>query len=186
MGKSGFTFIEIVMALAVISLGIIGIVFLFSTALRAVNKDKVKLLSSFVAKDLVEEILTKQWQESGAGNALGPEAGEARSGTTANTIFDDIDDYNGLVEQPPLTVEGQAMDGSIPQGETEPLPNYSNFRREVLVEYVDGDALVVPSPVPGNYSTDYKRVSVSVDYAADNDFDNPEYTLSLSQVVGDH
>jgi len=186
MGKKGFTFVEIIMALAVISIGIIGIVSLFSTALRAVNKDKVKLLSSFIAKDLIDEMLAKQWQESGGGSILGPETGETRSGTTANTIFDDIDDYNGLVEQPPLTITGNPMDGSTPPGETEPLPNYSFFRREALVEYVDKDTLVAPDPVPNNYVTEYKRVSVSVDYATNNDFNNPGYTLDLSQIVVDH
>jgi MSHA pilin protein MshD len=98
-----------------------------------------------LADGLIWEIMTKDYQDPSLPTlVLGPELGE-----TSRSQYDDVDDYNGLVESPP-----QNKDGTT-------IPNLTNWTRSVLVEWVD------PNNVTGAASlteTGCKRITVTVKF----------------------
>jgi len=75
---------------------------------------------------------------------LGPESGEIVSGK--RSLYDDVDDYNGWIEQPP----------KLPNG-TE-LANRSQWYRTVKVEFVQQSNLELPVA----YDYGLKRITVEV------------------------
>jgi MSHA pilin protein MshD len=98
----------------------------------------------------MEEIRSKCWDETATTSlpcngpitpsaVLGPD-GEGRG------VFDDVDDYNGLVNTPPQDSQGN------------PLASYALYTRSVTVCYVNSGVLdtCVAGPTP------YKRVLVTV------------------------
>ncbi len=170
----GMTLVEVMLALTVMTTGMLGTLSLFSAGLNAVLRNRAKLTAAVLAQDLLEEILTKAWQDPVTpGEALGPDTGESRSGATPEAVFDDMDDYNNFNESPPTTVEGDLMNGTaVLSGQT--LPDYGSYRRSVVVEYVDED--LSTSTVS---QTDYKRITVTVGYSTRGNF-------IVSQIVARH
>jgi len=142
MGERGHTLIELVIAIVVLSLALLGLVGLFFNL--AVNNIKTKYRSAatVLAEELTEEIKSKRFDEAAARDAsnnwsvLGIDTGET-SGT--KSTYDDIDDYNGW-------------------NETLSSPN-AGFTRAVTVSYVDAGDL---NTAVGTRDKNYKRVSVTV------------------------
>jgi hypothetical protein len=84
------------------------------------------LTAEVLARDLLSEILAKRYQEDPANDVpFGPDGAEASA--TDRTLFDDVDDYHGLSENPPRNRDGTATGYSGTQG----------MVREVRVEYLD-------------------------------------------------
>ncbi len=173
-GPKGMTLVEVMLALTVMTTGMLGTLSLFSVGLNAVLRNRAKLTAAVLAQDLLEEILTKAWQDPVApGEPLGPDGSESRSGATPDAVFDDVDDYHNFNENPPTTVEGNPLDGAtVLSGQT--LPDYRSYRRSVVVEYVE-DNLSTPTTA----QTDYKRITVTVGYSARGNF-------TVSQIVARH
>jgi type II secretory pathway pseudopilin PulG len=120
--QAGFTLME-----AVISTVIVAVMFM--TALNTVGASKItqhktSLVSRgrMLAESLLAEILEQSYQEPGDTHVFGRESGELQ---TSRAAYDDVDDYNGWSESPPVAKDGTA------------LPNSANWRRTVTVEWVD-------------------------------------------------
>ncbi|MBI1884656.1 MAG: type II secretion system protein [Chlamydiae bacterium] len=159
--KSGFTFIELVIVITVIALAFPTLLYYFFNVKASLDEFRLRSLAVQLAEDLMEEVASKKWDENRtqgpvvdssktAAASLGPEAGESRSASGA-TRFDDVDDYNGLSESPPLDSQGSSIGG------------FSEFTRTAQVSYVnssDLDTTVASSPPPN-----YKRVSVTVSWS---------------------
>jgi hypothetical protein len=79
-------------------------------------------------------------------NPLGPD-GEAN-----RWAFNDVDDFDGLDENPPYDVQGNPMDGEGGR------PNFLQYRRTVSIEYADKDNNYDPTAV----ATAFKRIDVTV------------------------
>ncbi|MBN3040165.1 MAG: hypothetical protein JW867_03480 [Candidatus Omnitrophica bacterium] len=172
--KKSLTLIEIIVSIAVIVISLLGAAALFTMSMRMTRESKIRFNSAILAKDLMEEISTKKWDElSSPSIVLGPEFGESRAGSTELTYWDDIDDYNGLSNNPP-----QAIDGTVMNGSNHPYPNYSNYRRSVTVRYVDDTTLQ-----PAAFQTNYKRIRIRVDYSHSKNFADPDHTFNLDQVM---
>ncbi len=122
--EKGFSFIEISIALVIIS---VLVVFLSSVyvltgkaSVEAVNLTK----ATHAAISMAEEIKARRWDEliGAKSTVLGPESGE-----NDKTLFDDIDDFNGYTENPILDIAGN------------PVSAFGDLSCSVTVNYVDSD-----------------------------------------------
>ena len=95
-------------------------------------------------------------------SVAGETAGPGRS------LFDDIDDYNGLVVQPPADRWGIPLgtddgDGTIRQSTLQLANGYlAQYRVQVTVYYVQNTALA--TPLPYGVTTNYRGAQVQVSY----------------------
>ena len=135
---------------AVISTVIVAVMFV--AALNTVGASRVtQYKASLVgqgrmfAESLMSEILQQGYREAGTTYVFGREAGES---DTSRAAYDDVDDYQGWTESPPVAKDGTA------------LPNSANWRRTVTVAWVDP---VNPQQVSGT-ETYAKRITVVVTF----------------------
>lgn len=152
----GLTFLEIVIALFLFAVAMLGFLQIFNTALDASHRATQEIIATNLARGLMAEIMSKNFEEPGSDPAnppsLGPDSGEL-----SRSDYDDVDDWyaGGLwSESPPVTVGGDPMDGTVPG-----VPNYSGFTRSVNVGYctIDGSNNIIPDPGP----TEYKHITVT-------------------------
>ena len=153
--QSGFTLTEIIMTIVVGTIIIPPFIFMILAALQGPTVMSAAIKGNSLASDLMEEVLSKQWDENSSGTGpvldgnktqpadLGPEIGETR------ITFNDIDDYHGYSESPPENAQGQV------------ITDFSNFTRSVQIFYVEGGA-------SGDYETElgtasnFKKIIVTV------------------------
>ncbi len=150
----GATLVEVIIAIAIIGIALVPLTmsFAFTTSRSADAMVEVRVVE--LGQAYVEEILSKRFDENSAMGgappcsstttpcgAIGPEAGEARA------TFDDVDDYQGIDDQPPLDSLGVARTG------------YERFRVEVDVAYATA-AEVAAYGLDG--SSDLKKILVRV------------------------
>jgi MSHA pilin protein MshD len=150
--NQGLSIVEIVVALLIISLAIVGFGMAIPLQTDNVTGFREERMALFLAKQMMEEIQAKVYEEPSpaAPGSFGPE--ESLGGP--RQLFDDIDDYNGWNQNPPQYADGTALDGSSD------TPDYNNFRRQVVVENVDDNDYSSPARTQG--STASKRVTVTV------------------------
>ena len=132
---NGYTLIELVVVIVVLSLALTGVTLVINQAVRQSPEALVQTRAMELAQTYLDEIYSKRYDEnSGQGgiprcdstdtnfkpcsNTLGSEEGSNR------VLFDDVDDYDGLNEQPPTSI----VDGST-------LTNYASYGVQVSVVY---------------------------------------------------
>jgi MSHA pilin protein MshD len=109
-GQSGITFIELIMFILIVSIGVAGILSVMNVTTAASADPMVRKQAIAVAESLLEEIMLQPFTfcdpddpntekaataaSCNAAEAMGPEAGETRLGL--NTPFDNVNDYNGF------------------------------------------------------------------------------------------
>lgn len=152
---SGFTLIEIVMIIVVVSIAIPTLLIVLGQGARQSVDAELQVSATNVAQAMMEEIKTKCWDDTAASaancsGAVTPSATLASEGTedridctglSAVTPYDDVDDYNGHSET--CTWGG---------------PSYTTT---VSVCYVLSTDLNTCLPTPPTTS-DFKRISVTV------------------------
>ena len=120
--RSGFSLVEAVVAAGIVALMLVASLNLLTGAARTRAADSDRRTALMLAGQLMAEIQQQPYKdESLTGLLFGPELGET-NGTRAN--FDDVDDYDGLVEKPL-----QLKDGS-------PLAGFDAWKRRVKVRWV--------------------------------------------------
>lgn len=151
LGKKGFTLIEIIMIIVVVSIAIPALLILVGGEAQRGIEPELRITATNVAQQLMDEIMTKCWDETAiSGGActgtvsysdLGIDTGE-----TAGTLstYDDVDDYDAGV--PAVTVSGVS------------------YSRSVQVCYVPDSNLNKTSPCDKllGTGTNYKRIAVTV------------------------
>ena len=110
-------------------------------------------IATSLARDLMDEILGKGFDDPDGGATFGPEEAEPRRN------FDDVDDYDGWSKTPPQDVDGVSYNGAGS------MPDYSYFTRQVTVENVPQDNFNVLTP-SADGTTDAKRIIVTVSWQA--------------------
>ena len=166
----GTTLVEVVGAIAVLGIALPPLLALFRGVAAQRVDHTLQRAASHLASGMLEEIVSKAYTDPETDStALGPEEG-------ARGEFDDVDDYDGLLEAPPVWIDGS------------PIPGADEFVRSVEVDYVAKS--VVPEPIgpiqaplpPGGPSqavvqaqpffeataleTDFKRIRVRVRWSA--------------------
>ncbi len=152
----GLTFLEIVISLSIFAVALVGLLQIVNTALNSSYRAGQEIIGTNIASGLLAEIMSKNFVDpDNPTNPLGPDPlvpTETRNGGV--NAFDDVDDYNGYTESPPLTEDNRVMDG------TEDLPNCAKFTRSVTVTYCDISGTNDITDVVG--PTNYKHIKVTV------------------------
>ena len=136
-----FTLMEAVLSTVIVAVMLVTA--LNTVGASRITQHKTSLVSRgrMFTESLMSEILEQSYQNPVEPHVFGPESGE--SGST-RAAYNDVDDYNGWTESPPVAKDGTA------------LPNSANWRRTVTVEWVDP---LNPDQVSGT-ETGAKRITV--------------------------
>ncbi|MCK7544289.1 type II secretion system protein [Marinobacter bryozoorum] len=142
------------MTIVIISIAISGVVGAFSL-IAARSADPLNQTRAIALSQLYfDEILSRKYEQNTPdggvpreeGCSIGPEIGESD-----REDFNDVDDYDGLDESPPLDADGNPVD-----------PAYQNFRVQVAVACA-GDNVGLPAD-------DAKRITITVTDPSDNEY----------------
>jgi MSHA pilin protein MshD len=151
----GFSLIEVLIALVILSMGITMLITMFTVGLKGVVINQLRTQAVHLAQDLMDEIVGKDFDENPDDQAsteivsLGLDTGE---GSTNRVLWDDVDDYLQLeLGQAPRDVFGNT------------LSLYDGFTRFASVWYVDADL------AESSISTELKRINVWVSHSDLND-----------------
>ena len=142
--RRGGTLVEVMISALIVGVLIVPTLRMLGAVATSYSRRGNQDLAQELAEDLLSEIMQARFADPDINlRAFGPETNES---TVNRSQFDDVDDYHLRVEQPP-----QRKDGT-------PLNDYSAFRREVAVTYVDpaNPGIVSYSP------TALKRIQVLV------------------------
>lgn len=132
LGSSrGFTLVELIVTMMLISIAVLGITYALSFAFSRQSDGLWRAKSVALAESYFEEIMARRYDEA---TPLGgvPPCSPATVPCTAvgadgepRAEFDDVDDFDGLDEQPPLDVNGN------------PRAEYASYRVQISVDYLD-------------------------------------------------
>ncbi len=131
--RRGFTMAEGLIASGILAITVTSIIAPFSTASRCEHEDARIAVASFLAKEMMEEVLSKPFDDpDGDDDEVGPGGGESGRGE-----FDNIDDYHGWAE----TSEGSGIRDI--QGNACTDARVSDLVRTVTAEYIRLDEQTV-------------------------------------------
>jgi MSHA pilin protein MshD len=118
--RQAFSIMETTMATLMVGILLAGSLASFAR-IRGMQQDMVMMeQANLLAIDLMNEILSLPYSEPGVTTvSTGPESGES-----SRSLYDDVDDYNGLTETSAVTRSGSAIAGA------------SRYRRRVSVFFV--------------------------------------------------
>lgn len=108
--SSGFTLIEMVMAIVIISVGLAGVLLAFNVAVKSSADPLVQKQMLSVAEEMMEEVLLKPF----AVNGMAPTNIPASCGGGAppsRAAFDDVADYNNYQTTGICDIDGAAVVG---------------------------------------------------------------------------
>lgn len=149
MNKKGFTLIELVMIIVLLGIILPGIMLYFIQGVRDSSYSQRRTTAIFLADALMEEIKSKRWDESTSINVTCGNASAIGADAEGRADYDDVDDFNGLNNNPLQNSQGNSM-----------AANYPGFAQQVTVAYVnpaDLNTAVTPPPY-----TCYKRIEVRI------------------------
>jgi MSHA pilin protein MshD len=90
-----FTLIEALLAAVILAMAVSAIAMPFTAGAQNEQVDARRTLAVSLAQEMMEEILTKPFDDPAGVMTPGPEPGE-----TSRNTFDNIDDYHGYTEPP--------------------------------------------------------------------------------------
>jgi len=139
--------VEILITLVFLSIAMLAMTSQFPLGLKVSQSAEDLTLATNLAQELMEEIRSMRWEDpQTAGGPLGSDSGE-----WGRLDFDDIDDYDNLVESPPNDLDGNPLNGQGGRA------NLARYQREVTVTYADPITLAATATVTG-----LKRIEVGV------------------------
>ena len=141
--RRGLTLIECLMSMLLLSMVMVGAISAVAGTRKMQTLTSDRVLGQQLAMGLLQEILDQAYQEPDEMILFGPEGAEITGG---RALYDDVDDYNGLVDSPPADQNGN------------PLPGFSEWSRKVIVEWADP----VTFQPTATSDTQLKRITVTV------------------------
>jgi MSHA pilin protein MshD len=142
----GFTLIEVIIFIVVVSVGLVGILLVSSTAVKSSADPMVRKQALAVAESMLEEILLKEYcdPDTGDRSAVPPTCGAVQQEAVRN-LYDDVDDYSGYSTPSGIVdVTGAAV------------PGLSSYNVAVTV--------AAPAAVTGGGATGLKAVTATVSW----------------------
>jgi MSHA pilin protein MshD len=132
--ERGFSLMEMVLTIAIVSVSLVVLITAFGGVAKRTADPIVQAKAAFLGQAYMDEIITKRFDEQSPVGGIPPcDAGSCSStlgpdplpsgATEGRTDYDDVDDYNGLIETPSLNALGSAR------------PEYEGFRINVQVTY---------------------------------------------------
>lgn len=138
-GRQGFTLVEAAISIAIVGGLVVASLYALGGEARGRKLLTAGSVADGLAASLLSEILQCKYMDT-ASPTFGPETGE-----TARSAYNDVDDYNGWTENPPLNKDGTTLTG------------YTGWRRSVVVAYIDPASLAVSGT-----DTGLKKITVTV------------------------
>jgi MSHA pilin protein MshD len=138
--RRGLTLIESVVAVVLVSTLVVSALRVTASIARTRLVQKDRSAGMTLARDLMSEIMQRNYVDPDGSNSLGPDSGETRA------TYDDVDDYDGLNQSPPQDINGAAIAG------------YTGWTRTAKVAYIDQTTV---DSILGSDSG-LKRITVSV------------------------
>ncbi|MCP3904433.1 MAG: hypothetical protein GY715_12465 [Planctomycetes bacterium] len=144
--RTAFTLIEAVISLALVSVVLVAALSTFGATARTRAVQTANQQRDMLAGQLMSEILRAAYTDPDVdGSAGGREVGE---GDDDRATWDDVDDYNGLANEPPLEPDGT------------PMARFTGWTRSVNVHNVNpADPSEIGSPL---VQTGLKHITVTV------------------------
>ena len=135
----GFTLIELVVVIVVLAVALTGVTLAINQAVQHSPDALVQTRAMELAQTYLDEIYSKRYDElSGQGGLPRCDSSDTNAQACSNTLgseegsnrllFDDVDDYDGLNEQPPTSI----VDGSN-------LNNYDSYGVQIAVVYAGSE-----------------------------------------------
>jgi len=151
----GFTLIELIVTMLIISIAALGVTYSLGLGLRHQSDALWQAKAVALAEAYMEEVLARRYDEHAPSGGQPPCSPSTTACSAANafndgesrTEYDDVDDYDGLIEQPPRDADGSSR------------PDYASYRVAVTVAYAD------PSQIAAlglDAATDAKLVTIAV------------------------
>lgn len=131
---SGFTLVELVVTMVLISIAVLGITQALAFALSHQSDGLWQAKSVALAESYIEAIMARRYDETTPVGGVPPCSPSTTACTAPASLgsdgetrdqFDDVDDYHGVDDQPPLDADGN------------PRTEYSAYRVQVGVTYAD-------------------------------------------------
>ena len=132
MAERGFTLVELVLTMVIISIAALGVMTSLSFAVTHQSDGLWQARAVALARSYFEEIQAKRYDENTPNGGV-PRCSPATTACSAasafddgesRSAFDDVDDYHGVSDLPPLDAEGSARSG------------YDRFQVDVSVRYL--------------------------------------------------
>ena len=136
----GFSLVELVVIIVILGLALTGVTLVLNQVVQQSPTSLIQTRAMELAQAYLDEIMAKRFDEnSGQGGlprcdstdnaALACSASSSTDGGELNRrLYDDVDDYHGLDEQPPQALSNGAN-----------LTNYDGYRVQVSVAYAGSD-----------------------------------------------
>jgi len=123
--RCGWTLVEVMVSAMLVGVLIVPTIGVFIRTANNYYRESVRDRAWQLGQELMNEIMTRAWEDPTAtGRRFGRETNES---VNNRQEWDDIDDYDGLVERPPVDETGV------------PLSNSGSYERRVEVHYVRAD-----------------------------------------------
>ena len=151
----GFTLVELVITMLLISIAALGVTYVLGLAFRHQSDALWQAKAVALASAYAEEILSRRFDEHSPQGGVPPcspattpcSLSSAFNDGEPRAQFDDIDDYDGVSDSPPLDADGN------------PRTDYAAYRVDVAVAYADSSTI---AKLGLNGATDVKVVTVQV------------------------
>ena len=110
---AGFTLIEMVMAIVIISVGLAGVLLAFNTSVRSSADPLIHKQMLAAAEEMMEEVLLKPFAPPDGGFDQTNSAWPVNCGTAAaaRDLFDDVSDYRNYATNSVCNTDGMAVAG---------------------------------------------------------------------------
>ncbi len=143
--RRSFTIIESVLSTLIVGVMMVAAVRVVAASRVIQFKNAARVQGALLAEALLNEIVRKPYEDA-ASPVFGREAGE--TGTVRDSL-DDVDDYNGWSEKPPVESSGS------------PIPGLGDWGLQVVVERVLPLSVTGPAAA---VETGAKRITVKATF----------------------
>ena len=107
--RRGYALLEVSVSTLLVGVLLVAALRTAGASISGQFKNAQRARAQHLAQDLMAEVLQKAYIEAGGSAVLGPETGEISG--TSRLAFDDVDDFHGLTDEPPVAFDGTAIAG---------------------------------------------------------------------------